>query len=148
VDSLVSHVDIFPTLCGLQGLDPPAWLQGESPLLLVQGETSATRDAVFAEVNYHASKEPMRSVWTKRWNYIRSYSDHPGTVLPNIDNSLSKLLLTDHDLASCPQPTECLYDLVFDPQETCNLPPGLSGPLDLSGQGNIGAHDFVQKFDA
>jgi len=121
VDSLVSHVDIFPTLCSLLGIQPPAWLQGESFLPLVQGETSVTRDAVFAEVNHHAATEPMRSVRTKRWNYIRSYSEHSGTVLPNIDNSLSKLLLTDHDLASRPQPAECLYDLVFDPQETCNL---------------------------
>ena len=29
-DALVSHIDLFPTVCELAGIDPPEWLQGES----------------------------------------------------------------------------------------------------------------------
>src|SRR5579863_780751 len=90
VDALVSHIDIFPTLCGLLEIDNPPWLQGTSMLPLVRGEAEQIHDAIFAEVTYHAAYEPMRSVRTQRWKYIRRFDHHPGPVLPNCDDSPSK----------------------------------------------------------
>lgn len=46
VDGLVSHVDVFPTLCELLGLARPPWLQGVSFLPLVRGETDQVRSEV------------------------------------------------------------------------------------------------------
>ncbi len=126
VDSLVSHVDVFPTVCDLLGLETPAWCEGTSFLPLINGDNSNEREAVFSEVNYHAAEEPMRSARTRRWKYIRHYSQDQRTVLPNIDNSLSKLFLYDHGLGEREQPSEELYDLYYDPQEACNLA-GVSG---------------------
>src|SRR6266849_3914765 len=37
-DALISHIDIFPTLCDLLQIDPPAWLQGSSFMPLLRGE--------------------------------------------------------------------------------------------------------------
>src|SRR5947207_12788544 len=37
-DALVSHIDIFPTICDLLRIDRPRWLQGVSLLPLVQAE--------------------------------------------------------------------------------------------------------------
>jgi len=43
IDAMVSHIDIFPTLCDLLGLDRPAWLQGRSLLPLLRGEEAVYR---------------------------------------------------------------------------------------------------------
>jgi len=37
-DAMVSHVDVFPTVCDLLEIERPAWLQGQSLLPLVRGE--------------------------------------------------------------------------------------------------------------
>ncbi|MFP4380283.1 MAG: sulfatase [Candidatus Sumerlaeia bacterium] len=121
IDSLISHVDIFPTLCDLLGFDHPDWLQGTSLLPLMRDEKEAVRDEIFAEVNYHAAEEPMRCVRTKRWKYIRRYYDMKTPVLPNCDSSPSKDLWLEHGWAERELPREVLYDLVFDPNETNNL---------------------------
>lgn len=120
IDSLVSHLDLFPTICDLLDVEPPKWLEGQSILPLVQGEDAAEREAIFAEVNYHAAREPMRAVRTKRWLLIHRYSDHSRRVLPNIDDSLSKLYLFDNNFADRRYAEEELYDLVNDPQQSGN----------------------------
>lgn len=119
VDELVSHVDVFPTLCEAAGLEKPVWLEGSSLMPLLAGK-SPVRDAVFSEVNWHAAPEPMRSVRTDRYNYIRRFTPHTGPVLPNCDDSVSKTLLRKSGWDSQAQGAEELYDLVFDPNEACN----------------------------
>ncbi|HTV55589.1 MAG TPA: sulfatase, partial [Terriglobia bacterium] len=72
-DAMVSHLDIYPTLCELLKIEPPAWLQGRSFLPVLCGKAQEINQALFSEVNYHASYEPKRAVRTKRWKYIRRY---------------------------------------------------------------------------
>jgi len=119
-DALVSHVDLYPTLCELAGAEPPAWLQGRSLLPIVRGETEEVNEAVFAEVTYHAAYEPMRCVRTRRWKYIRRYDERDRPNLPNCDDSPSKSLWLEHGWAGRAVAREELYDLVFDPNEACN----------------------------
>ncbi len=121
IDALVSHLDFYPTVCELLGVDAPDWLEGHSLLPLVKGEADAIREHHFSEVTFHGSFEPKRGVRTKRWNYIRNFAAPYTTHGPNCDNSLSKDLLVEHGLASHIIPEEELYDLVFDPQERNNL---------------------------
>lgn len=120
-DALVSHVDVFPTLCDLLGIAPPDWLQGVSLMPLVNGTATTVRDEVFAEVNFHAAAEPMRAVRTTRWKYIRRYDDRTRPVLPNCDDGLSKTFLLAQDWAERALDAEALYDLAFDPLEMANL---------------------------
>jgi N-sulfoglucosamine sulfohydrolase len=121
VDGLVSQVDIFPTLCDLLDIARPPWLQGLSFLPLVRQGASQVREAVFAEVTYHAAYEPMRCVRTARHKYIRRYDGRTRPVLPNCDDSPSKTVLLDRGWRDQPRDQELLFDLVFDPQETCNI---------------------------
>jgi len=121
VDALVSHSDVFPTVCDLTGVGRPDWLQGKSLSPLVNGEAESIHEEIFTEVNYHASREPMRAVRNDRWKYIRRYEPYPTPVYPNTDNSISKLYLHDRGWRERPYAKEELYDLVYDPQETCNL---------------------------
>ena len=53
-----------------------------SILPLVRGQAQEVRDETFAEVTYHAAYEPMRSVRTKRYNYIRRFDGRTSPVLP------------------------------------------------------------------
>jgi arylsulfatase A-like enzyme len=125
-DELVSHIDLFPTICDLIGIDYPSWLQGTSILPLIQGKTEQIHDGIFAEVTYHAAYEPMRAVRTQRWKYIRRFDHHLGPVLANCDDSPSKDVLMQHGWQERSRPFEQLYDLIFDPNEASNVANDLS----------------------
>src|SRR5262249_61964175 len=58
-DAMVSHIDLFPTICDLLEIERPAWLQGKSMLPLVRGSAKEIRDEGFAEGRSHASYERM-----------------------------------------------------------------------------------------
>jgi arylsulfatase A-like enzyme len=120
-DALVSHIDLFPTVCDLAGIEPPEWLQGESLLPLARGEVDEVRDAIFAEKTYHVAYEPERCVRTHRWKYIQRFGERTKPVLPNTDDGPSKDLLLSYGWGEREIPREQLYDLVLDPNETCNL---------------------------
>ena len=121
VDAMVSHLDLFPTICELTGAKPPAWLEGRSLLPVVRGEAQEIHDEVFAEVNYHASYEPQRAVRTQRYKYIRRYGDRTAPVLPNCDDGPAKTVWLDAGWRKQTVAREQLYDLIFDPNEQNNL---------------------------
>lgn len=121
-DALTSHLDIFPTLCDLLGLSKPGWLQGKSLLPILENKVDEVNEAVFAQVNYHASYEPQIAVRTKRYKYIRRFDpEHPVPALANMDNSPSKAYLMEHALAARRLDQEQLFDLMYDPNERANL---------------------------
>lgn len=130
-DALVSHIDLFPTICDLLEIDYPNWLQGKSLVPLVEGEVEQVHDAIFAEVTYHAAYEPQRAVRTQYWKYIRRFDHHLGPVLPNCDDSPSKDVLLQHGWKERSRPLEQLYDLIFDPNEASNVANDLSNAVIL-----------------
>lgn len=119
-DAMVSHVDVYPTLCEWLDVPIPEWVQGVSLLPLLRGEVDSVRDVVFAEVNCHAAYEPMRAVRTERWKYIRNYEPANHPILPNCDAGASKDFLCANGWTDTPVVAEELYDLILDPGETCN----------------------------
>jgi arylsulfatase A-like enzyme len=121
IDAPVSHLDVFPTLCELAGVEAPPWLQGSSLMPLVRGEVNRLHEEIFAEVTFHAAYEPQRAVRGERWKYIRRFDDHPFPVLANCDDSESKNLLVGAGWGQREIPRERLYDLVLDPAEGDNL---------------------------
>ena len=131
MDGMVSQIDIYPTLCELLDVEPPAWLQGRSVVPLVAGTADEINEEIFGEVSYHAGYEPKRAVRTQRWKYIRRFDQWPTTTMPNIDNGPSKQYLMRNGLAERTVHQEALYDLLYDPNEACNLvnDPAYAGPL-------------------
>ncbi len=121
VDAPVSHLDVYPTLCDLAGVEHPDWLQGSSLLPLVHGEVERLHEAIFAETTFHAAYQPHRAVRTERWKYIRRFDDYPHPVLANCDDSASKDLWVAAGWGERTLPEEQLYDLVLDPGEGQNL---------------------------
>lgn len=121
-DSLVSHIDVVPTICELAGLVAPEWAQGTSLVPVLKTPEVEIRDRVFAEVSFHAAYEPTRCVRTKRFKYIRNYDSGAGNRLPaNCDDSPSKDVVLEAGLFDQPRPKEELYDLLLDPAEKNNL---------------------------
>ena len=120
-DGMISHVDVFPTICDLLDIAPPPWLQGRSMMPLIRGEVEQINQEVFAEVTYHAAYEPQRAVRTHRWKYIRRYDDRHRPVLSNCDDGPSKETWLAHGWRERYVPPEELYDLIFDPNESRNL---------------------------
>lgn len=97
-DSLISQVDIFPTLCELLEIEPPSWLEGKSMLPIIRNERDEINEDVFYEANYQGSfYTPQRAVRTQRWNYARVYDQQSNIV------------------------QEKLYDLILDPNERNNI---------------------------
>jgi N-sulfoglucosamine sulfohydrolase len=121
IDVPVSHLDVYPTLCELAGVESPPWLQGASLMPLVHGEVDRLHEEIFAEVTYHAAYEPQRAVRTDRWKYIRRFDEYPHPVLANCDDSESKDAWVAAGWGEREVPRERLYDLVLDPPEAENL---------------------------
>jgi N-sulfoglucosamine sulfohydrolase len=121
IDSLVSQIDLFPTICDLLGLRKPGWLQGESLMPILSGTADEIRSELFAEVTYHAAYEPMRCIRTQRYKLIRLYDDHDEFVMPNIDDGFSKRFLVEHGIRERRRKKEMLFDLYLDPVERENL---------------------------
>jgi len=120
-DALVSHLDLFPTICELAGLERPAWLEGVSLLPLLSGEANEVRDEVFSEINYHAAYDPHRCVRTRTHKLIRRYDIHNRHVPANIDASPAKDALLSAGLLERARAREELFDLTLDPAERVNL---------------------------
>jgi N-sulfoglucosamine sulfohydrolase len=121
IDALVSHIDLYPTVCELLGIERPGFVQGESLMPLIRGEQDAVRDAIFAEGTYHAAYEPQRAVRTERWKYIRRFDERATPVVVNTDDSPTKAFLMKSGWAEQAVEREQLYDLLFDPNEAHNL---------------------------
>ncbi len=120
-DALVSHLDLYPTICDVVGVEHPSWLEGTSLLPLMRGDVSEVHEELFAEVTYHAAYEPQRAVRTSRYKFMRRYDDtHPGRVLANVDDSLTKDVLLAAGWADVDPPWEALFDLWLDPSEGNN----------------------------
>jgi N-sulfoglucosamine sulfohydrolase len=121
IDAMVTHLDIFPTLCELAGVPLKPWLQGSSLLPLLEAPDRALHEEIFAGATWHAAYEPQRAVRTLRWKYIRRFGDRDLPVLANCDDSPSKDVLLRDGWGERRLPREQLYDLVFDPNEAANL---------------------------
>lgn len=120
-DALVSHLDIYPTICDILGVKEPDWLEGFSLLPLLKKEVENIRDEVYAEINYHAAYEPLRCIRTDRYKYIRYFDDYKKIMSVNIDDSHSKDFLISNGYLGYEQKKEYLFDLYLDPVERVNL---------------------------
>lgn len=121
IDSLLSVIDVYPTLCDLLKIPVPDYVQGKSFMPVIRGEYQEINNEIFAEVNYHASYEPVRCVRTKRYKFIVRYGERRKPVLTNCDDGLTKSYLLAYGWKDHVLPDEELYDLVFDPNENHNL---------------------------
>ena len=120
-DALVSHLDLYPTVCRLAGVPEPEGLQGASLLPLLEGTAHEIHPYVFSEINFHVAYEPVRCVRGQRFKYIRRYSAYDRPMPSNCDDSPAKAECAAAGFYQRRQPAELLFDLVCDPLERVNL---------------------------
>lgn len=121
-DDLISHIDVFPTLCDLLKIAPPDYLEGQSFAGLFTGQPFKKNEAIFSEINFHTSYEPVRAVRTKRFKYVRYFDEtYLGINYSNIDNSDVKEFYRENGLELQTKDLEALYDLYYDPAEKNNV---------------------------
>jgi len=132
-ESLVSAVDLAPTLLELAGVPAPSTFQGKSFLSVLRDPQARVRDHAFVERNWHVFSACERAVITDRFNYIRNWRpDLAATPPPDIGKSptwevMRKLHAAGKlppEQATCfvvPRPEEELYDTRKDPHALRNL---------------------------
>ncbi|MCL2740766.1 MAG: sulfatase [Oscillospiraceae bacterium] len=117
--SLVSHLDVYPTLLEACGVPVPEGTEGISLLGHLKDPKGAApiRDAVFLEKTYHDNYDPMRGIRTGSHKYVLNFDAQT---------------LYDVRVATAPKygwfrfpfiksEREELYDLARDPDEAHNL---------------------------
>jgi arylsulfatase A-like enzyme len=123
VDHLVSSIDIMPTILEALGIAIPDDVEGRSFLAMMRsGDSPVTRDAVFSEMTDHAQYLPTRAARTRKWKYIKNYSDIAvGLDQNRNDDWAHRLCELPNQPWKRPRVEEELYDLETDPHEQANL---------------------------
>ena len=132
-ESLVSAVDIAPTILEIAGLEAAPSFQGKSFVAVLKDPQARIRDHVFAEQNWHDYEAHARAVRDRRFKYIRNaYPDLPltpsadGVRSPTFQSMIrlhaeGKLTPAQSVYFVQPRPEEELYDCVNDRHEVVNL---------------------------
>jgi arylsulfatase A-like enzyme len=131
--TLVSTIDVAPTLLKLAGVEPGLGFQGKDLSPLFKDPTARVRDLVFAERNWHDYAARGRAARSERFKYIRN-DDHERPLTPPADAVRSPTFVAMRRLRdqgqlaaeqrACfvsPRPTEELYDVDADPHELHDL---------------------------
>jgi len=120
-DQMISNIDLLPTLLDFIGEEIPENIEGKSFLPILKENTTLFRSEIFTEKNYHEIYDPLRSVRTKEFKYIRNFepSEYLYQIPLDIERGLSGQGLKDKIKAK--RAEEELYDLKNDPNENNNL---------------------------
>lgn len=130
--SLISSIDIAPTLLELAGLKPAETIQGKSFASLLKTPDKEFRTYIFAEHNWHDYEAYERSVRSKEFLYIvnkRPLLDNGGPIDANQSPSANalkkaresgKLTKLQNDVFLVPRPVEEFFDNLKDPLQSEN----------------------------
>jgi arylsulfatase A-like enzyme len=131
--SLVSAVDLAPTILEVAGAAPLSGSQGKSFAALLSNPQLKIRDYAFAEHNWQDYQAFERGVRTQQYSYIRNEvpelpATPPAEVVRGESYQAMRRLREQGKLGpaqmACflrPRPREELYDLAHDPYELKNV---------------------------
>lgn len=132
-ESLISTIDIAPTLLELAHIDINPSFQGKSFVKLLEDPSLDFRNYVFTEHNWHDYEAFERMVRTKNFLYVlnlRPGLSNPGPA--DVTSSISfqelkdirdsgQLTAAQADIFIIPRPMEELYDCRNDPMQLVNV---------------------------
>jgi N-sulfoglucosamine sulfohydrolase len=131
--SLVSVIDIAPTLMDIAGLKSPPTFQGVSFAPVFRDPATVTRRHAFSEHNWHDYEAHGRAVRSDGWLYIRNarpqyaWQGPADSVRSPSHSSLKTARDANHltppqaDVFLAPRPAEELYFTRSDPDQLRNL---------------------------
>ncbi len=131
--SLVSTVDIAPTVLALAGVAAPATLQGVSFLPILKNPAATVRRHAFSEHNWHDYEAHGRAVRSEGYLYIRNHRPalpwqgpadsvrSPSHQALRTARAAGPLTPAQADVFLAPRPAEELYHTASDPEQLKNL---------------------------
>lgn len=121
LDQMISNIDLMPTLLDFIGAEIPENIEGKSFLPILKDAKVPFRSEIYTEKNFHEIYDPLRSIRTKEFKYIRNFepSEFLYQVPLYIERGLSGQGLKDK--IKMKRAEEELYDLKKDPNEVNNL---------------------------
>lgn len=128
MSTLVSNVDIVPTLLDVAGIPVSREIQGRSLIPSLDGDVYEERDCIYGEMTYHDYYDPRRCIRSKTFKLIVNFSGAPFFMDPSQSWSRRTDPVVPAQPALAYHPLVELYDLVEDPWEQRNVAdlPGLS----------------------
>ena len=119
--ALLTNCDFLPTILDFAGAPPAERAEGRSFLGLLDGAAYEPRQSIFSEMTWHDKYNPMRSIRTNRFKYIRNFGERPLVYLPlDVWRGRAGQDVRDEYYATR-RPEEQLYDLDADPLEQDDL---------------------------
>lgn len=131
--SLVSAIDIAPTILQIAGMKQPERYQGRSFLPILKNPSVETRKEIFSEHNWHDYEAHERMVRTQDFLFVLNSRPNlsnggpadskqsPSQAALNEVRNQGKLTPAQADLFAVPRPAEELYDLSNDPEQLLNI---------------------------
>lgn len=139
--SLISSIDIAPTILELVGLPIPGTVQGVSFLPTLKDPKAVVRDVVFAERNWHVYRHHDRLVRYGDFTYIKNSTpeligfSESGSIYRRPENLGGETASSDliagywnqtltpaqSFIVNSPSPKELLFDISVDPHQVNNL---------------------------
>ncbi len=131
--SLVSSIDIAPTILALAGMEIPESVQGVSFKELLKNPSGDFRNYIFAEHNWHDYEAHERMVRTKDFLYILNSRPQFAQMGPadaigspsfmDLDSlrEINALTPDQNDIFTAPRSSEELYDCKKDPDQFQNV---------------------------
>lgn len=131
--SLISSIDIAPTILELAGNTAPKEYQGKSFAPVLQNPAAEIRTSVFSEHNWHDYEALERMIRTKDYLYLINARPNltncgpadsktsPAQASLNHLRDLGKLTAAQSDVFISPRPSEELFDVRNDPEQLLNL---------------------------
>lgn len=132
-ESLISAVDIAPTILKLAGVAVPEDYQGKSFLPVLNNPDTEIRNEVFSEHNWHDYEAHERMVRTKKYLYVLNSRPNLTNGGPadsktsatqhslNIVRDEGRLTPAQADIFMAPRAAEELFDVEKDPLQLLNL---------------------------
>jgi arylsulfatase len=131
-DSLVSAIDVGPTVLELAGVKSDPRIQGVSITAVLQDPKAVVRKYVFAEHNWHVYQAHERMVRTGDWLYIRNaFPERLNMCVEATNNPAGSELWAEYrkgnlkpeqmDVMQQPRAAEELYNVAADPHQFKNL---------------------------
>ncbi len=132
-NSLISAIDIAPTLMEMAGAEIPVSFQGKSFLPVIETPSKDFRNYVFAEHNWHDYEAHERMVRDKNFMYILNSRPNKPQMGPadavgspsffelKQVSARGELSAVQADIFMVPRPKEELFDCNNDPEQLLNI---------------------------
>jgi len=131
--SLVSVIDLAPTILDIAGVDDPGVFQGKSFFSVLKNPEQPFRAYVYSEHNWHDYEAHERMVRSTRYLYVKNNranlplggpADSKRSGAQHSLDSLRKLGMlsaAQNDNFMAPRPMEELFDIQADPMQLVNI---------------------------